>query len=280
MQEQTEVPSQGLQNFSEESLAGMAALPVPYKIESFGLSEIGLVRHNNEDAWAELPDIGLYVLADGMGGHQAGEVASRETVEAVCRVLKRKYPSLNAAPLSEVRELVRQAIMHVNKVIYRMGRAKPEMRGMGTTLCCVLFHGDGIVLAHVGDSRIYRLRGAKLDLLTKDHSLLCDLVDSGQLSQQQATDFLYKNIITKAVGTEPKLEPTVESKRVLPGDIYIMCSDGLSDPIEPEEITAIVRAGTSIDVAGKQLIDLALKRGGRDNITLVIVKVTSKQSPS
>ncbi|MEI8365922.1 MAG: Stp1/IreP family PP2C-type Ser/Thr phosphatase [Parachlamydiaceae bacterium] len=280
MQEQIEIPSLGQTSFSEESVLGMAAPQVPYKILSVGRSDIGLVRLNNEDAWDELPAIGLYILADGMGGHQAGEVAAKETIEALCRIIKRKYSSIKNAPIAEVRELVRQAIIHVNKLIYRLGRTKPELRGMGTTLCCLLFHREGVVLAHVGDSRIYRLRGSKLELLTRDHSLLCQLIDLGQLNPQQASDFLYKNIITKAIGTEPKVEPTVDSKRVLRGDLFLMCSDGLTDPLACEEIASILKSTTPLEITAEQLIHGALEKGGRDNITVVLAFVepgTSKK---
>lgn len=273
MQEQIEEASSGKETHSEEILASMAATQMPYKITSAGLSDIGLVRQNNEDVWAEMPEIGLYVLADGMGGHQAGEIAARETVNALCRVIKKKITSIKGGAIADVRELLRNAIVHVNGLIFKMGRSKLELRGMGTTVCCLLFHPEGLITAHVGDSRIYRLRGTKFEQITKDHSLLCELVDQGQLNEQQVADFLYKNIITKAVGTEPKVEPGVESNRVMVGDIYMMCSDGLSDLLTPEEMADILTQEPKIKQAAQTLVATANEKGGRDNITVVIAKV-------
>lgn len=266
MQEQVDV-------ILPENSPNMAALQKPYKVLATGLSDIGLVRLNNEDVWSSMPEIGLYVLADGMGGHQAGEVAARETVNALSRIVKRKLGGLSPQNIADVRDFVSRAIVHVNALIYKMGRGKNELRGMGTTLCCLLFHSLGLVFAHVGDSRIYRLRGSKFDQLTKDHSLLRELVEQGQLNEEQVMDFVYKNIITKAVGTEPKVEPAVDMRRVNVGDIYVMCSDGLSDLISSEEMHEILTQAPSIKEAAECFIQTANARGGRDNITVVIAKI-------
>jgi len=252
----------------------MVVYLMPYKVVACGLSDIGLVRQNNEDVWAQLPDIGFYVLADGMGGHQAGEVAAREAVNALCRVLSKKLgPAKEEAALSEIKELLRRAIVHVNGLVYKMGRARQDLRGMGTTLCCLLFHSKGLIFAHVGDSRIYRFRGKKLEQLTKDHSLLRELVDQGQIDEQQATDFLYKNIITKAIGTEPKVDPSVDSREMRNNDVYLMCSDGLSDLLTCREIETTLQHSPTLCDAAENLVALANEKGGRDNITVVIVKV-------
>lgn len=144
---------------------------------------------------------------------------------------------------------------------------------MGTTLCCLFFHEEGLIFAHVGDSRIYRLRDEQLEQLTKDHSLLRDLVDQGQLNDSQATEFLYKNIITKAIGTEPKVDPTVTSSNIQIGDIYLMCTDGLSDLLTAKEIAEILKESISKEAAAETLIKRANAEGGRDNITVVIVKI-------
>jgi protein phosphatase len=172
-----------------------------------------------------------------------------------------------------LQDLVKRAIVHVNGLVYKMGRTKNELRGMGTTLCCLLFHPEGLVYAHVGDSRIYRLRDGKFEQLTKDHSLLRDLVDQGQLNDSEATDFLYKNIITKAIGTEPKVEPTVKSSPIQIGDTYLMCSDGLSDLLSTKEIGEILKESISKEAAAVSLVKRANAVGGRDNITVVIVKI-------
>lgn len=207
-----------------------------------------------------------------MGGHQAGEVAARETTSALCKALKKKLNSKDYS-LAELQDLLKRAIIYVNSIVYKMGRDKEELRGMGTTLCCLLFHKDGLVFAHVGDSRIYRMRAGKFEQLTKDHSLLRDLVEQGQLNDRQATDFMYKNIITKAIGTESKVDPSVKISTIYDGDIYLMCSDGLSDLLTTKEIGEVLYNSSSKDKAIRTLIDRANAAGGKDNITVVITKV-------
>lgn len=247
---------------------------MPYKVLAFGLSDIGLVRQNNEDVWGELPSIGFFALADGMGGHQAGEVAAHEAVDGLSRILKKKISSKSdSLTISDIKDLLRRAIRHVNLLVFRLGREQPDLRGMGTTLCCLLYRSTDLVFAHVGDSRIYRLRQRKLEQLTKDHSLLRELVDQGQISEQQATDFLYKNIITKAIGTEPKIEPTIGTSDLIEGDVYLMCSDGLSDLLSTNEIENILVDFSDIEEAARKLVSAANEKGGRDNITVVITKV-------
>jgi serine/threonine protein phosphatase PrpC len=256
---------------SEGDNSNMATLP--YKVLTVGLSDIGLVRQNNEDIWVQQPSIGLYILADGMGGHQAGEVASRETALALCKILKKKIASSKHYTLLELQDLLKRAIVYVNGLIFKMSRANYELKGMGTTLCCLLFHPDGLVFAHVGDSRIYRLRNGKFEQLTKDHSLFRDLVDQGQLNASQACDFLYKNIITKAIGTEQKVEPTVKTCSIHSDDIFLMCSDGLSDLLTAIEIREILLTATSKEAAANMLVARANAEGGKDNITVVITKI-------
>lgn len=259
---------------------------IPYliqtKISSYGATDIGLVRQNNEDVWAELPNIGLYMLADGMGGHQAGEVAAKETVNALSKIFKKRsargeFPLPN---LDETLSLLKRAIIYVNGRVYKMGRSQEDLKGMGTTLCCLLFQDDHLILAHVGDSRIYRFRDNCLEQLTKDHSLLCDLVDQGQISNRQATDFMYKNIITKAIGTDPKVEPTVALIPVQADDVYMMCSDGLSDLVEAAEIENILSKTKTLAAAVELLIATANLRGGRDNITVVMTRVEGSHEPA
>lgn len=271
MQEQMNTSADSQVLTSEGDQSNMAKLP--YKVLTIGVSDMGLVRQNNEDVWAQEPSIGLYVLADGMGGHLAGEVASHETASALCKVLKKKITTSNQYSLLELQDLVKRAIIHVNGLIYKMSRTNDGLKGMGTTLCCLLFHADGLVFAHVGDSRIYRLRNEKFEQLTKDHSLFRDLVDQGQLNASQACDFLYKNIITKAIGTEPKVDPTVKTCSTHFEDIFLMCSDGLSDLVPANEIKEILLEASSKEEAAKRLIDRANAEGGKDNITIVIAKI-------
>lgn len=248
-----------------------------YRVSVYGVSDIGLVRQNNEDCWKQLPEEQFYVLADGMGGHQAGEVASYKCVEDLCSLLKSHFKQ--GRSLEECKIIIRECIQEVNKSIYYLAKQEPKLRGMGTTLCCMFLHPEGLIYAHVGDSRIYRWRDLKLEQLTADHSLLRELIDLGQLGEQQAEDFLYNNIITKAIGTELTVEPSVGVCSIEAGDQLIMCTDGLSDLLSCSEIEMIL-SNMPGEEAVKQLVRSAKKKGGYDNITVVLVKVKNKYAPN
>ena len=166
-------------------------------------------------------------------------------------------------------------IQSVNDSIFRMSHENADLKGMGTTLCCLFLHPKGLIYGHVGDSRIYRLRKGKLEQLTHDHSLVRELIDLGKLSEEQAEEFQYKNIITKAIGTEPRVEPTVQSDSIQKGDILMMCSDGLTDLLSDEEIQHIISL-QPIDKVADILVKTAVVKGGYDNVTAVIVKILDK----
>lgn len=248
---------------------------MPAKVVAYGLSDIGLVRQNNEDVWLEMPEERFYILADGMGGHQAGEIAAKEAVVALSDAFKKAFKKGSKATkdLVDAQHYIEKGIQHANNVVYKMSRIHESLRGMGTTLCCIYFHEQGLVIGHVGDSRIYRLRGKELVQLTEDHSLLRELVEQGQLSEQQAGDFLYKNIITKAIGTEPFVEPTVNLEDVEKGDKFLMASDGLTDLLSSEEIETILNEIPDNQQAAKQLVSAAKSNGGHDNITVLLIEV-------
>jgi protein phosphatase len=253
----------------------MVVREIPYNVLAFGLSDIGLVRQNNEDVWAELPGLRFYVLADGMGGHQAGEVAAREAVTALCRIIQDTFAGqTEQIDIEDASAIIENSIEQVNFLVYRLGRSEVELRGMGTTLCCLFFHPKGLIYAHVGDSRIYQLRSGKLRQLTRDHSLLRELVDLGQINEQQAGDFLYKNIITKAIGTEASVEPSVHHlSEIINQDTYLMCSDGLSDLLSRAEIEDVLTQIPIPEDAAAELVSLAKEKGGHDNVTVVVIKV-------
>lgn len=250
---------------------------MPYKVTACGISDIGLVRQNNEDAWAQLSELNFFVLADGMGGHRAGEVAAKEAVKALCDHFQQTIaiagPHLS---IDEAYGLVLLSIEYANSAVYQLSRSDIELRGMGTTLCCIYCHPQGIIYAHVGDSRIYRLHNNSLEQVTKDHSLLRELVDLGQIDEQNAGDFQYKNIITKAIGTEKSIEPSIHICDVFDNDIFLMCSDGLSDMLCLKEIEMILNQNPDIELASKELVTKANEKGGFDNITIVSVKVNQK----
>jgi protein phosphatase len=248
------------------------AFPVMlYKISAYGISDVGLVRQNNEDFWMQLKEDLFFALADGMGGHLAGEVASKKAVESLCLLFKEKF-SQSDQSLKSSKALISDSIEEINRAVYRMGRENEELRGMGTTLCCVFLHSEGIIVGHVGDSRVYRLRGGQLKQLTQDHSLLRELIELGQLNELQAKEFAYKNIITKAIGTEPSVEPTVIVSDIHAKDIILMCTDGLTDLLTHQEIQKIISETPAMDVP-KKLVKAAKQKGGYDNITVVVIDI-------
>ncbi|MFA6916765.1 MAG: Stp1/IreP family PP2C-type Ser/Thr phosphatase [Parachlamydiales bacterium] len=236
------------------------------------MSHKGLVRQNNEDVWEIVSSSRFYVVADGMGGHQAGEVAAREAVRTLCRVIEEKKHQYGSS-MSGIRRELRHGIELANYHVYKMGKNNPDLKGMGTTLCCIYINENGIIYGNVGDSRIYRFRDGALEQLTRDDSLLRELLDQGQLAEYQSSDFLYKNIITKAIGAEPSVEPNVHSADIQEGDFYLMCTDGLTDMLTDESIAQIIAHMKTPEEGVEQLINEAISHGGYDNITVVMLAV-------
>ena len=253
----------------------MALQLMLYRTEVYGATDTGLVRHNNEDCWHQLDDYHFYSLADGMGGHQAGEIASREAVKNIGHFVTENL--LSDKSLHDARELLSDGIRWVNDLVYRMGHRSCELKGMGTTLCCLFLHPKGLIYAHVGDSRIYRMRKGQLELLTHDHSLVRELIDLGQLNESEAEAFQYKNILTKAIGIEPKIEPTVQSDSLQKGDILMMCTDGLTDLLADQEIEQVMKTEPENEMANS-LVKKAIAKGGFDNVTVVIVKIQDQNA--
>lgn len=251
-----------------------------YTISASGLSDVGLVRENNEDIWAELPEERFYALADGMGGHQAGEIASQEAVFTFLEIIRKILAqSSKKLKLQEMKQAIQKSIEEVNRTIYEMGKSDDHLIGMGTTLCCMHFHQEGVIYAHVGDSRIYRFQENQLVQLTKDHSLMSELVDMGYLNESEAKEFLYKNILTKAIGTDPTVVPHIESCAAKEDDLFLMCSDGLSDLLTREEIESVIKDNyKDLDACAHVLISEAKRKGGYDNITVVLLKVQKNDS--
>lgn len=248
------------------------------KLKSSALSDVGLVRQNNEDVCGELPECRFFVIADGMGGHQAGEIAAKTAVESLLEIVKKgNDKKLFHKPLTESYNFLKNAIEKVNSIVYDKGRTAIEWKGMGTTICFLFFHEQGLVYGHIGDSRIYRLRNHKLEQLTKDHSLIRELVEHGQLSERQIGDYyIYKNIITKAIGTEPRVEPTMKIAEVQNSDTYLMCTDGLTDLIPAQEIESILNFHTTLSEAATTLIQAAKDRGAHDNVSVLLVNVENE----
>jgi protein phosphatase len=255
-----------------------------------GLSDTGLVREHNEDCIAVRPDLGLVVLADGMGGHRAGEIASALAVQAVVDELERALaePELvsgvdvahrvgvlpeGGGDGAEAAYLLLNALAQANALVFKSAQASPERTGMGTTIVVALFAAGSLTIAHVGDSRAYRLRDAQLERLTHDHSVIEEAVRKGMFTREQAQRSFKKNIITRALGVGPDVDTDVQQFTVRPGDLYLFCSDGLTDMVSDADLQiALVESGDHPDRATQHLVELAKKGGGRDNISVVLAR--------
>jgi protein phosphatase len=250
------------------------------KIQFAEVTHTGMVREHNEDAIGSNGDMGLMVLADGMGGYNAGEVASGiavQTITDLAAVGANREQRNDIDPhtgLMRQTIVLRDAVARANKIIFQTAQSQTHCEGMGTTLVAAMFYDNKISLAHVGDSRAYRLRDEKFEQLTMDHSLLQELVDRGFYSEEEAQRSTNRNYVTRALGVEPTVEVEVQEYDVLPDDIYLLCSDGLPDMVEDEDIHLTISTfNASLDVVGEQLVQLANEHGGRDNVSVMLAQV-------
>jgi len=243
----------------------------------------GMVRSHNEDSVAQELACGLVVLADGMGGYNAGEVASGIAVSVVatevCQHLQDASPTdrdeASGEELGVV--LLRDNIQRANASIYHAAQSQPQYAGMGTTIVTGLFYDNRVVVGHVGDSRMYRLRGETLETITRDHSLLQEQIDGGMISAEDARLSRNKNLVTRAVGIDAEVVPEIHVHDVLVGDVYLLCSDGLNDMVEDEDIQSTLYAMQgNLPLAAEQLIQMANDNGGRDNVSVILVKVNGE----
>ncbi|MFO8025817.1 Stp1/IreP family PP2C-type Ser/Thr phosphatase [Thiohalophilus sp.] len=248
------------------------------KLVIYGVSDVGQMREHNEDHIAWDKDMGLVIVADGMGGHNAGEVASEIAVNSIQEVLRDVLdPEMQVSDSIDLRDAVREAITYANDEINRQARENFAYNGMGTTIVLNLFQGDRVISAHVGDSRAYRLRDDKLEQITTDHSLVQEMVDNGYLSQEEAQLSASRNLITRALGIADTVEVDVNEEKVAHGDMYLMCTDGLTDLVNDDEIISLLRdyrsetAGCNLEGATQALVGLANDKGGKDNISVVMV---------
>jgi len=252
-------------------------------LEMHAITDVGVKRNHNEDCVGTTPSHGIAVLADGMGGHNAGEVASSMAVEFTSRFLKEQLPKIPEAEVDEetgfTREsmLTRQAVAMANDAIFEAAQQKPECAGMGTTVVAAVFYADRLTAANVGDSRMYRLRGDFLTHVTEDHSLIQEQVRRGLLTADDARNSAIKNLVTRALGVEPGVEPDIVEDIVQAGDIYLMCSDGLTDVVPDEAIRlTLTQYKKDLRKAGSQLIQLANDAGGPDNISVILIRTPKK----
>jgi len=250
------------------------------RLRSAGKTDVGLKRSENEDNFIMLPDQGLYVLADGMGGHVGGKMASTLAVtlvtEFICVHAKKpgfEFPFKTDENLTYEANILSNGIKYANERIFIESCKTRDLEGMGTTITAILVAKDNLVVAHVGDSRIYRLRNGELTQITEDHSLLNHLINIGELKKEDAKGHANKNVILRAVGLKDYVEVATQVVAKVPGDQYMMCSDGLSDLVDDFVIAEVMRTAPSLKDACDQLIRLALHAGGRDNVTVIIAEV-------
>lgn len=243
------------------------------KCDFFSLTDAGRVRSNNEDTVAVRPEVGLVVLADGMGGYNAGEVASAlaaHTLTERFNVLMSDDPAAHG----RTTHLLRDAIDTANRAVFRASQGDEDLRGMATTLVAAVFQRSRLTIGHVGDSRAYRLRQGALTCLTRDHSLLQEQLDAGLIPAHLARVVQYKNLVTRAIGVGEEVEAELHEHVVQAGDTYLFCSDGLNDMLSDAEMSQILLHHGPMEQAGQELLRRANAAGGRDNISLVLVQCT------
>ena len=240
----------------------------------------GLARENNEDAVGFEPLTKLCILADGMGGYNAGEVASGMAVSFIRSEMVRwlSQPGLQANA-REVRRALEICVENANHSIFNAANANPQYAGMGTTLVVGVFQDERLILGHIGDSRCYRLRNNDFQQITKDHSLLQEQLDAGLITPQQAKISLNRNLVTRALGVEDAVMLELQEHPVHEGDIYLMCSDGLSDMLDDPQIEQLMQENVPLDQKARNLIAAANDAGGRDNISVVLVLAQTRQAP-
>lgn len=233
-------------------------------MKAYAATHTGLVRKSNEDAYY-LPKMGerFAIVADGVGGHLAGEVASRMAVSEVARHLRE-------APHPD-EEIMQSAVRDANSLIYKAGRENVSQSGMGTTLTALWFDDKAVYIIHVGDSRAYLLRNQALMQLSRDHSLVEEMMEKGELTPDEARVHPHRHLITRALGVGSKVEADIMRIDYRPGDVWLLCSDGLSNPVRNHEMAEILMKQEPWPLKMDSLIELALERGGRDNITAVVV---------
>ena len=244
----------------------------PFLLDMISRTDRGRLREHNEDALACDAVAGVAVLADGMGGYAAGEVASGAAASQVASELARlkaEYPQLSPADLMQA---MREAIRRVNIQIYRVAHKDPRFSGMGTTLVAAAFTGQVAVVAHAGDSRAYLFRDGRLRRMTKDHSLLQERIDLGLVQADDPAGQAVRNLITRALGVDPLLEPEIGVHGVRDGDLVLLCSDGLSDMLSDARIEQVLQAhDADAPAAAQELVEQANAAGGRDNISVILI---------
>jgi serine/threonine protein phosphatase PrpC len=254
-----------------------------FTVEFGARTDTGRVRHNNEDSFLAAPEMNLFVLSDGMGGLSAGEIASRLTVDSVaahCRdaeadpsseFIGEQFPG--SSPVSN---RLASAVRFANQIVYHAAHRHSNQHGMGATVVAVRFTQERMTVAHVGDSRAYRLRGQHLEQLTQDHSLVAEQVRRGQITEREAGVSEMRNVLMRGIGVESEVEADVSEELVMDHDVVLLCSDGLTRELSDAQIAAVLAAHPCAQAAADRLVDLASQAGGLDNITAVVVRPTPR----
>jgi PPM family protein phosphatase len=243
-------------------------------LEFYSATDVGRSRGNNEDSIVVDDKIGLVILADGMGGYKAGEVASEMLTSSLSLELGRCLKEAGGlVTVAQARLAIEACVDIANRAIFTAARSHPQFSGMGTTLVLGLFCDEGLLLGHVGDSRAYCLRKGRLTRMTRDHSLLQEQIDAGLLSLEEAAFSNIKNLLTRAVGVEEAVRLELNLHQVQAGDVFLLCSDGLSDMLSESAICGMLVNHPDLVDAGRALVDGANEMGGRDNISVIAVKV-------
>ena len=243
-------------------------------VEAFGLTDAGNVRQFNEDRIAVASDIGVVVLADGMGGHRAGDIASHMAADIIVDGLRNDLSEDRAShpqhsPLLALNKSINQA----NRTIYEAAQHDEARRGMGTTLAAAIFHPHGVAIGHVGDSRIYRLRNGRLSLLTRDDSLLRQQIEAGMIAVSDIADSHNRSLVTQALGVAETVTAHLRDVDALPGDLFLLCSDGLNDLVDDDDIALIVHSlSANLPLAAQVLVQTAKDNGGYDNVSVILVR--------
>jgi protein phosphatase len=250
------------------------------KVVSVGLTDVGRKRSHNEDSFLIDDELQLYVVADGMGGHAGGGTASRIAVETIDRELRKardsrdnpfvSTPNLQDSPIPEA---LRNAVEKACLAIYTTAQDDPRLAGMGTTVISLVVRDGQAFFGHVGDSRAYLVRGDLIQQVSEDHSLVNEQIKAGMITPEEAKHSRYKNIITRSVGFEEDVQVDVMGLQCEPGDVFMLCSDGLANMMEDREILETIRGASRFEDVPQRLVDFANDRGGDDNITVIVVQV-------
>ncbi|MCC6548200.1 Stp1/IreP family PP2C-type Ser/Thr phosphatase [Candidatus Sumerlaeota bacterium] len=257
------------------------------KIQAAGLSDRGMKRPHNEDSLSVVPSLSLFIVADGMGGHNAGEVASRQAIESIVQFLRDSQRDTDSWPIPPNPELtvsenrIVTAVKLANRDVCKLSMEHPEYHGMGTTLVSMLLDApnEKISIAHVGDSRAYRLRDGNMEKMTRDHSWVEEQLERGIITEEEAKNHRWKNVITRALGNKLDVEVEVKTHTIKSGDVYLLCSDGLSGMIDKDVMEQVLVNMPDLEEAAQSLIRAANEAGGHDNISLVLVRMLEDDDP-